>query len=225
MAKIIVNRESFQVEELELKQGTLSIGRSRDNELCLDDLTISHHHARIVTVFDSSYVEDLGSTNGIYVNGKKTKTHTLHNGDVLTLGHYQVLFRAETAASPQPDANATLMIDTAQLAAQAAKAKQQTRTPPPVLRPHPAPPKSPKNVPPLAASPTPAPAPAMAATLPDIEDSATLLEEHEQPRRDMRKLRRSDVSPVFSLKVIVLAILAAVATFSLLLVFTGWKPG
>jgi predicted component of type VI protein secretion system len=221
MAKIIVNRESFQVEELELKQGALNIGRSRDNDLCLDDLTISQHHARIVTVFDSSYVEDLGSTNGIYVNGKKTKTHTLHNGDVLTLGHYQVLFRAETAASPQLDANATLMIDAAQLAAQVAKAKQQTPTSPPVLHPHPVRPARPKKVPPRKAPPRPA----VAMALPDIEDPATLLDKHEVPHRDMRKLRRSDVSPAFSLKVIVLAMLAAVATFSLLVLFLGWQPG
>jgi len=74
MAKIIVNRENFQVDEIDLQQGTLNIGRTSDNDLVIDDLTVSGRHAKIVSVFNSTYVEDLGSTNGTYVNGKRVQT-------------------------------------------------------------------------------------------------------------------------------------------------------
>ena len=225
MAKIIINRENFKVDERKLEHGTLRIGRSKDNDLRIDDPTVSGHHAQIVTVFDSSYVEDLGSTNGTFVNGDRAKTHTLHNGDVLTIGHYQILFQSDTA-SKLKDLNATMMIGVSQLEALTQKAKQNR----PVVGA-----QQTQRVAAMSTATTPAasPKPQLKVhqndqqpvvrddVLPDIDDSTELLDFNHghPPQPNMRKLRKSDTSPLPSIKVIVLGALAAIATFALLLLF------
>lgn len=73
-----------------LQAGAMSIGRAADNDLPLADITVSSHHARIFTYLQSSYIEDLGSTNGTYLNGKRIQKHTLHVGDVVQLGKLEL---------------------------------------------------------------------------------------------------------------------------------------
>lgn len=235
MARITINRDTFKVDERELEQGTLTIGRNQDNDLHIDDPTVSGHHAQIVTVFDSSYVEDLGSTNGTFVNGKKTKTHTLHNGDLLIIGQYQLLFQTDNSVAMQ-NANATMMMGVSQLEELTKKAKQiklanaavDPVSPPvkttPKLDGH-ATQKLPPHLIPTAGKPTlkvhentgePS---TNNDELPDIGDSTNLIDRHGHPTpaATMRPLRKTDTSPLPSLKVIALAVLATVATFTLLM--------
>jgi pSer/pThr/pTyr-binding forkhead associated (FHA) protein len=235
MFKITVNRENFKVEERELQQGTFTIGRKQDNQLIIDDAAVSSHHAQIVTVFDSAYVEDLRSTNGTFVNGKKIKTHTLHNGDVLTIGHYQVLFQ-NSRATPKHDANSTMMIGVTQLEELTKKARkketpetkkpavQSARQSPVARRPvHTA--TSKQNPAPVVSKPklkvhenTGQPSPDN-TELPDIDDATPLLKRTQRASDSPQfyNRRKSDSSPLPSLKVIVLSVLATVATFTLLM--------
>jgi len=83
-----------EVETIKLTDGTISIGRATDNDLSIHDTFVSAHHARIFTYQSASYIEDLGSTNGILLNGRKVQKHTLHSGDIVSLGHHQ--FKIET---------------------------------------------------------------------------------------------------------------------------------
>jgi len=93
MPTLVVTREDIMVKELELKQGELIIGRDDDCGLTLNDHSISNHHAKIITLFNATYIEDMGSTNGTFVNGKQVKEHILHDGDVVTVGkRYRMLF-------------------------------------------------------------------------------------------------------------------------------------
>ncbi len=228
MAKITINRENFQVDERELEQGSLSIGRNQDNDLSIDDPAVSGHHAQIVTVFDSSYVEDLGSTNGTFVNGKQVKTHTLHNGDVLTMGHYQILFQHETAAAVQ-NANATMMIGASQLEELTTKARHKDRRKAPARKNASAAPLHDSRHAPAA--PPPADKPRLKihenseqpiagnTELPDIDDNENILGET-QPVPSSPPLynrRKGDNSILPSLKVMLLAVLVTVITFSLLM--------
>ena len=227
MARITINRDSFKVAERELEQGTLSIGRKKDNAVHIDDPTVSSHHAQIVTVFDSSYVEDLGSTNGTFVNGQKTKTHTLHNGDIVTIGQYQLLFQTDNSAAMH-NANATMMMGVSQLEELTKKARQTKSA------------TSPSKPKAFAKTARTLDGPASVAgkpvlkvhennsepttndnELPDIDDSTNLLDRkgHPVPTSTMRPLRKSDTSPLPSLKVIALAVLATIATFTLLMLF------
>ena len=70
----------------------LKIGRAPENDVCIRDQSISQHHARVVlTPKGAVFVEDLGSTNGTYVNGEKVVRHALWDGDKVHLGPHHVL--------------------------------------------------------------------------------------------------------------------------------------
>jgi general secretion pathway protein A len=71
------------VVERELRPGRLVIGRTVDNDLQIDSKFISRHHCQIVTQADSCLIEDLNSTNGIFVQSKRVRRHNLNDGDVV----------------------------------------------------------------------------------------------------------------------------------------------
>lgn len=74
------------VKNIFLQDGTISIGRSSDNDYLVADKTASSYHARIFTYLNASYIEDLDSTNGTYLNGKPVQKHTVHPGDIIRIG-------------------------------------------------------------------------------------------------------------------------------------------
>jgi len=88
MKAILIKNNNQLKKSVNLPAGTISIGRAGDNDLSLPDSTLSSYHARIFTYFDVSYIEDLNSTNGTFINGRRIKKHTLHIGDVVKLGNH-----------------------------------------------------------------------------------------------------------------------------------------
>lgn len=103
MNKIIIQSPSGTTKELKLEHGTITLGRAEDNNIQLLDKTVSAHHARIVTIFNASHIEDLGSTNGSKVNNKKVVEHTLHNGDVIQLGKITIQFFSDASVPANPN--------------------------------------------------------------------------------------------------------------------------
>lgn len=79
---------------LVLVPGTLEIGRNEANHIHLDSLNVSEYHARIVTYFQESYLIDLSSETGTYLNGERIIKHSLKSGDIIQLGDYRFLVRA-----------------------------------------------------------------------------------------------------------------------------------
>ena len=98
MNKIRVFENDVPKKTISLKDGTVTIGRSEDNDIHMKDSTVSSQHAKIVTYYNASYIEDLGSTNGTYVNGKRVQKHILHPGDVISLGTHTLKMESEQAA-------------------------------------------------------------------------------------------------------------------------------
>jgi len=88
MTLYTTNIDHHEVDTVNLQAGAMSIGRAPDNDLRLTDTTVSSHHAKIFTYLDASYIEDLGSTNGTFLNGKRIQKHTLHSGDIIKLGKH-----------------------------------------------------------------------------------------------------------------------------------------
>jgi hypothetical protein len=70
----------------------MTIGRSPDAEVFLDDVTVSRNHALLVRRRDGLYVDDLGSLNGTYVNRRRIESHRLANGDELQVGKYKLTY-------------------------------------------------------------------------------------------------------------------------------------
>lgn len=84
-----------------------TIGRQNDCDICIPAEEISRHHARLRAGTDGVTVEDLGSANGTYVNGRRVTQATLRPGDELALDTVRFMLLApghESAAKPQPAA-------------------------------------------------------------------------------------------------------------------------
>ena len=73
----------------------LTIGRSPEAEIFLDDVTVSRNHALLVRRRDGLYIDDLGSLNGTYVNRRRIESHRLQNGDELQVGKYKLTYLDE----------------------------------------------------------------------------------------------------------------------------------
>jgi general secretion pathway protein A len=92
VGRILLASEGKTVIERELKPGRLVIGRTADNDLQIDSKFISRHHCQIVTQADSCLIEDLNSTNGIYVQSKRVRRYNLNDGDVVQVGQHEIMY-------------------------------------------------------------------------------------------------------------------------------------
>jgi type II secretory pathway predicted ATPase ExeA len=97
VGRILLACEGKTVVERELTPGRLVIGRTADNDLQIDSKFISRHHCQIVTQPDACLIEDLNSTNGIYVQSKRVRRHNLNDGDVVTVGQHEIMYIDERA--------------------------------------------------------------------------------------------------------------------------------
>jgi general secretion pathway protein A len=97
VGRILLASEGKTVVERELKPGRLVIGRTPDNDLQIDSKFISRHHCQIVTQADSCLIEDLNSTNGIFVQSKRVRRHNLNDGDVVQVGQHEIMYIDERA--------------------------------------------------------------------------------------------------------------------------------
>jgi len=108
-AKLILSMEGMVLKDIPLDKERVTIGRKPHNDIQIDNLAISGEHAVVVTVLNDSFVEDLGSTNGTFVNGQPIKKHLLHNNDVIELGKYRLKFIVETPP-PAADFEKTMIL-------------------------------------------------------------------------------------------------------------------
>jgi general secretion pathway protein A len=92
VGRILLASAGKTVGERELKLGRMVIGRTPDNDLQIDSKFISRHHCQIVTQPDSCVIEDLNSTNGIYVQSKRVRRHNLNDGDVVQVGQHEIMY-------------------------------------------------------------------------------------------------------------------------------------
>ena len=92
VGRILLASEGKTVIERELKPGRMVIGRTPDNDLQIDSKFISRHHCQIVTQPDACLIEDLNSTNGIYVQSKRVRRHNLNDGDVVQVGQHEIMY-------------------------------------------------------------------------------------------------------------------------------------
>jgi pSer/pThr/pTyr-binding forkhead associated (FHA) protein len=156
--------ETTMLKEIPLSKERTTIGRKPHNDIQIDNLAISGEHAVVITILNDSFLEDLGSTNGTFVNGQSVKKHFLQNGDTIELGKYRLKYVSEV---PQQTSSADF---------------EKTM----ILRPGAAqkPPSPPESAPATSAAPAApvAPAPAAAAIPPAAHTSTSPgMEPHPAP--------------------------------------------
>ncbi len=93
LARLEIRENNQIISDFELPAGRTIIGRDNSNDLTIPSKVISRHHAQIVTDLQQSMLEDLNSTNGIYVGSKRVRHHQLNDGDIITIGRHKILYR------------------------------------------------------------------------------------------------------------------------------------
>jgi pSer/pThr/pTyr-binding forkhead associated (FHA) protein len=93
MPAITLKSKNKSVEKYQLQKGeSLTIGRRDDNDVVIDDPSVSGHHAKIDSVGERFVLNDLKSKNGCFVNEQLVDSHWLNHGDVITIcGHSLIL--------------------------------------------------------------------------------------------------------------------------------------
>lgn len=132
MAKLILSMDNLVLKEIPLDKERVSIGRKPQNDIQIDNLAISGHHAVIVTMLNDSFLEDLDSTNGTFVNGQQIRKHFLQNNDVIELGKYRLKYVKEANAyASQDDFEKTMVLrpDMMRKAVEPATARAATASP------------------------------------------------------------------------------------------------
>jgi pSer/pThr/pTyr-binding forkhead associated (FHA) protein len=123
MAKLVLSLNGVTQGEYQLDKERITIGRKPDNDIPIDNLAVSGKHALIITILDDSFLEDLGSTNGSYVNGKLVKKHALKNGDVVAIGKHELKYVNEHATADDDEFEKTMIIKPGSASAAVAAAK------------------------------------------------------------------------------------------------------
>lgn len=95
MPKMIVSIDGVVIKDVQLTKPRTSMGRRPYNDIVIDNLAVSGEHAALHLVGQSAEIEDLGSTNGTYVNGKPVKRQGLRNGDTVEIGKYKIRYMQE----------------------------------------------------------------------------------------------------------------------------------
>ena len=98
LARLLVATDGRTVQEIPLRTGRVIIGRTPDNDLHIDSRFISRHHCQVITTPHSCVIEDLNSTNGIFVKSNRVRRHYLNDGDVVLIGKHELIYVDERAA-------------------------------------------------------------------------------------------------------------------------------
>jgi chromosome segregation ATPase len=85
--------------EIALNGKMLTVGRTSESDVCVPSKLVSRNHARLLVGPTGVIIEDAGSTNGCYVNGKQVRKHLMHDGDLLELGDLRYRLRSRSALS------------------------------------------------------------------------------------------------------------------------------
>ncbi len=117
--------------EFSLEKERLLIGRKPENDIQVDNLAVCGQHAAIITILNDSFLEDLDSTNGTFVNGKLVKKHALKHGDVITIGKHELKYVNDDATTDDQDFEKTMIIRPGMASHAAAAAKAEETAPPP----------------------------------------------------------------------------------------------
>jgi len=150
MAKLLI-QESAGIREFELVDEEVRMGRELDNTLRLSDPSISRHHAVLRRTATGYEVQDLGSSNGVLVNGARVQSSPLNDSDRVTLGQLHMTYVDPRPATESFSPLGTVRIDPSEMAKMyTPKTPEATAVATPVVA---VPPPPPAAVPPAVPAP------------------------------------------------------------------------
>src|SRR6188768_1283719 len=110
MARLVLTLDGQVLAEYNMNKERYTVGRLPDNDIRIDNPAVSGHHALVINILNDSFLEDLNSTNGTYVNGKIIKKHALQSGDTITVGHHSLRFVDGEGDEPDDEFEKTMVI-------------------------------------------------------------------------------------------------------------------
>ena len=182
MARLILSLDGQTLAEYNMTKERYTVGRLPDNDIRIDNAAVSGHHSLLINILNDSFLEDLNSTNGTYVNGKLIKKHALQHGDVITVGHHQLRYVDDQAQqAPEDEFEKTMVIQPSgqmeKQVAQAARAAEAAAT------------AAAATAAPMAAAPRPAPAEAPRSRRPFAPTTTQQVDESAVPTLPLAKLQ------------------------------------
>lgn len=107
MPQLIASVQGVEIKKIYLNKDRTTLGRNPGNDIVFNNMVVSSMHCAFdLRGLADVYVEDLGSTNGTYINGHMIKSRQLlYDQDTISIGHFKVIFLA-TSAPPQAHADA-----------------------------------------------------------------------------------------------------------------------
>ena len=132
MPKLHLIKNKKTVSSFYLSDGEIVIGRDDECDIPLDDEAISRQHVRIFTLMGDAFLEDMGSSNGTFVNGQLSRKCTLNDGDVIQIGNKELRFshppEARQAGQNTADSDATRIIPPGKFGPETKAVKQVKRS-------------------------------------------------------------------------------------------------
>ena len=128
MPTLKLNFKNKTLENFPVRKGySLTIGRKRNNDIIIENLAVSSHHAKIDSVGDEFVLIDLQSKNGSFVNEKLITSHWLKPGDVISIGKHALVFsyseEEEWPDDGTDEIERTMVMDTSKYRAMVDKSK------------------------------------------------------------------------------------------------------
>ena len=102
MPKLTIRSETGESISHDLAEETYTVGRSPENMIRLEDVSVSGRHAELLLVAENCFLKDLDSTNGTLVNGQAVTDVQLRAGDRIRFGKVEACFECEVAGGAQP---------------------------------------------------------------------------------------------------------------------------
>jgi len=110
VTQIEVRTDDEVTDVLTFPLGRVIIGRSPDNEIYIKNKFVSRHHAQLISDESGCVIEDLNSTNGVFVGEKKVKKHRLRDGETVSLGTHELIYH-DLRSAAEFDGSATIAED------------------------------------------------------------------------------------------------------------------
>jgi hypothetical protein len=111
MSRLILGHGGQLLAEFNMSKERYTIGRLPDNDIRIDNPSVSGHHALVINILNDSFLEDLSSTNGTYVNGRIVKKHALQHDDVITVGQHTLRYVDSDAEDAALEFASTTVLD------------------------------------------------------------------------------------------------------------------
>lgn len=108
--RLVVRFDGVDVHDYVFDKKNITIGRTKENDITIDNMAVSGKHAAIQVTGDGPMVVDMNSTNGVYVNDKKITQQPLKERDVITIGKHQIVYYADENAAIAMSSDATVMM-------------------------------------------------------------------------------------------------------------------